>query len=114
MLAQLRKWVEECAVARILWQDAEKRLNRVPQDDELHLANGQVIRSLRELEDALIEMSSDTYARHVSSEKNEFAGWVKTVIGDEQLAKEIEEAHNRPIAAKIIARRIFFLRSQVA
>jgi len=101
-------------MGRLMWQDAERFLNQVSAENGFQCSDGRVIRSLRELEDALAEMTASTFARHVSSGKNEFADWVRDVLGDTQLAQEIHEQRNRAHSAKSIARRIFFLRSQIA
>jgi len=101
-------------MVRLMWQDAEKFLSQVPEENGFRCADGRVIRSLRELEDAFSEMSASTFSQHVSAERNEFADWVRDVLGDIQIAQEIDEQRNRAHSAKSIARRIFFLYSQIA
>ena len=101
-------------MARVMWQEAEKILNQVPVENGFRCADGRVICSLAQLEDAFAGMSADTFTQHVSAERNEFADWVRNVIGDKQLAVEIFTQRNRAHSAKSIARRIFFLRSHLS
>jgi hypothetical protein len=111
---KINEWMGGGSMTRVMWQDAERILARVPEKNGFHCADGKVIRSLQELENALATMSGDTFARHVSAERNDFAVWVRDVLGDAQLAQEIDAQRNRSHSSRSIARRIFFLRSQIA
>ncbi len=100
-------------MTRVMWQDAERILAPVPEKDAFCCADGKVIRSLRDLEDALASMSGGTFTQHVDGERNDFADWVRDALGDAELAREIHLQRNRALSARSIARRIFFLRSQL-
>ena len=55
----------------------------------------------------------ETYAFHANTEKNDFANWVRDIIKDEGLSKELQKAPNRVRAAKLVANRIAILSKKV-
>ena len=59
------------------------------------LIDGSVIKSLRELGDAIEEMSEDTFYHHVSEMKNDFHNWVKDVFKEMELAEKLLEAETK-------------------
>ena len=59
------------------------------------LRNGRVLKNLHELANALLSMDNETFAHHVTREKNDFANWISGVFRDEKLAKQISRIRNR-------------------
>ena len=57
-------------------------------------------------------MSDQTFAYHSNEIRKDFSHWVRDVIGDKKLAKDLEKASNREKAARIVEERYVFLRSQ--
>ncbi|MFA4960730.1 MAG: hypothetical protein WC548_03655 [Candidatus Pacearchaeota archaeon] len=54
-----------------------------------YLADGRVVKSLRELAEILDMVDSWIFDHHVNAEKNDFSNWIKDVYGNENLAKAI-------------------------
>ena len=53
------------------------------------LKNGQVIKDIGELVQALKSMHKDDFEHHVNSQNNDFANWVRHVYEEEDLADKI-------------------------
>ena len=98
---------------RILRQDAEKLLANVPEQYVFWCCDGRVLRNMKELEEALANMTDETFAYHSNEEKKDFSNWVKDVIGDDKLARDLQKSQNQTQAAKKVAQRIAFLISKL-
>jgi len=86
--------------------DARKYLNSVPEDKVFWSHDGAVLHNMAELAQALNGISNETFTYHVNPEKNDFANWVKDVIGDKTLATQLFRAHDRGLAAKQVSERL--------
>ncbi len=64
--------------------------------------NGPVLAGVGELKTALLAMSDEQFAHHVTAEKNDFAKWVEEVLGDGQSAQALKRAKTRKAAARSI------------
>jgi len=53
------------------------------------VADGQILNSLSALKDALLVMDKATFVHHVAKDKNDFAVWVETVLGDKDCALDL-------------------------
>ena len=82
---------------------AEKILADVPQEKRFRCHDGRVLKSLPELEAELKVMSEET-----------FRNWVRDVVGDEKLSRNLRKNTNRAQAAKRVANRIAWLKSKIA
>jgi hypothetical protein len=100
-------------MARILKSDAEKLLGNVPDEYVFRCCDGSVFRNMRELHDGLTTMSDESFAFHVGKDKNDFNSWVRDIIKDEKLARDLLKSTNRNQAAKSVAARITFLSSKL-
>ncbi len=87
-------------------EDAAKFLCDASPDKCFWVNNGNVLKNLCELQDAIKGISEETYRHHVSREKNDFAKWVGEVDGDAKLAKELSKARNKESALDKVSRRI--------
>lgn len=81
-------------------------LKNVDQDHYFHVANGTIIRSLLEMDEALTQMSEETFHYHVNPSKNDFANWIRNTIKDEDLAAALEKINDKPTIQMIILRSI--------
>lgn len=99
---------------RILRQDAEKLLANVPEQYVFWCCDGRVLRNMKELEEALANMTDETFAYHSNEEKKDFSNWVKDVIGDDKLARDLRKSLTRTRAAKMVAERVAFLSGKLA
>jgi len=98
---------------RILKQDAERLLANVPEEHVFWSCYGRLINSMRELKEALEEMLDDAYTYHARQEKNDFSEWMRYVVGDQKLARDLEKSQNRTQAANKVAERIDFLSAKL-
>lgn len=95
-------------------EEAQKFLANVPEEYVFWCRDGQMIRNMNELAEALIGMTDETFGYHSNIDKRDFSRWVKDVIGDEKLASDLEEALNRTMAAGYVATRIASLSKELA
>jgi len=93
---------------------AEKMLGDVPREKSFWCSDGRVLRNLRELEAALRDMGEETFGHHSSETHNDFSNWVRDVIGDEKLSRDLRKSATRVQAAKKVADRIAWLQSKTA
>ena len=91
----------------------QKLLAEVPQKDAFYCHDGQVLRSMKELDDALFVMTDETYVYHWNSKKKDLSNWVRDIIGDVKLATDLEGATSRSLAAWEVATRISYLARQL-
>lgn len=101
-------------MARILRRDAEKLLAKVPEEHVFYLHDGRILRGVGELGEALKNMSDKTFVYHSNANKQDFSNWVKDIIGDERLARDLGKAPNRNQAAECVADRLSFLNSKLS
>ena len=71
-------------------------------DHEFVLSNGNRLKNLQELADALRIMNYDVFESHVTTNKNDFATWVKDVMGLQELADSMTTLKNREVMANLI------------
>ena len=93
---------------------AKKLLADVPEDKRFWVSDGRSLRNMAELEAALKQMSDETYSYHVNEEKCDFSTWVRDVIGDDELADNLENAKTRSQAARYVSNRLAQLKSQAS
>jgi CRISPR/Cas system type I-B associated protein Csh2 (Cas7 group RAMP superfamily) len=87
-------------------EDIRRFLADVPEEYVFWCNDGRAFKNLRELRDGLNTMTDETFAYHVNMEKNDFSNWIRDIIKDEQLAKDISKTMSRREMANIVSRRI--------
>jgi hypothetical protein len=92
---------------------AQKLLAEVAQKDVFRCHDGQVLRSMKELNDALSVMTDETYGYHCNTAKKDISNWVRDIIGDVNLARDLELATSRSLAAWEVATRMAYLARQL-
>ena len=92
-------------------RNAKKILSDVPEERQFWVCNGKTLRNLNELAKELENMSFDAFHHHVNPYKNDFANWVKEVVGDSVLADEIRKLKTRKSMARHVKTRIKQLKS---
>lgn len=80
---------------KITKQQVLKLLDNVPGQYTFYCCNGHRIWSMRDLLNELFSMNDDAFSYHFNKEKNDFRSWVRDVIGDEKLARDLDKAKNR-------------------
>jgi len=100
-------------IVKISRDEAKRRLGDVPDEKRFWCHDGKVIKNLRELRKALVDISDETFHYHLSEGKNDFSKWIREVVGDEKLANDLSKARSRIQASQGVAERISFLESKV-
>lgn len=100
-------------MTKILKEHAERRLADVPEQYVFWCNDGRIIRSLRELKDAFESMSDETYCYHANKEKSDFGKWVKDIIGDEKLARDLSKSSDKRQAYDYVKARETFLLGKI-
>ncbi len=101
-------------MARMQRSVAEGMLSNAPSDKRFWCHNGQVFQNLEELAEALAGLDEDSFRYHVNESKNDFSSWVREVIGDEKLARDLEKSLTPAQASRRVATRIQFLKERAA
>ena len=96
-------------MAETLKQEAKRLLDNVPEEYVFRCCDGSILHSVKELGAALKTMTDETYAFHVTTGKNDFTNWVRDIVKDERLAKNLQKAPNQAQAAKLVDSRISLL-----
>lgn len=102
MIKKLKKKIKEISLTQEL-------LAEVSEDNVFRCCDGKVLRNLKDLSDALSMMTDETYAYHCNGERQDLSNWVRNIIGDVELADDLELATSRSLAAWEVATRIAFL-----
>jgi len=74
-----------------------------------YFKSGAIARSLKELESLVSNMPNEIFQEHVNTEINDFAIWVKDVVGDRRLAKHLEAARTKKEITNLLKRRVSWL-----
>ena len=93
---------------------AEKILGDVPEEKRFWCRDGRYLKNLDELKDALEQMTDEVYHYHSNEEKTDFSNWVKDVIGDEKLSRDLLKCATRDQAARVVADRVQWLKTKTA
>ncbi|MFH1053191.1 MAG: hypothetical protein V1740_02125 [Candidatus Woesearchaeota archaeon] len=75
--------------------------------------NGPVIRNIYELIIALKSVKKETFSYHVSRDKNDFSEWVKEVLKDNELAKDLLKTTDRNKSIKKIKKRVSHIEKEI-
>ncbi|MBI2830169.1 MAG: hypothetical protein HYX81_03325 [Chloroflexi bacterium] len=81
-------------------------LVNVPAENAFWCNDGRILYNLKDLEDALSNMSDNTYQYHANDQKNDFANWARDVFGDQKLASDLMKAKSQAQAAKAVNQRL--------
>ena len=67
-----------------------------------YLWNGKALRSLSDLKSELKIMSEDTFNFHTRNEDNDFSKWLKDVLNQEELSKNIKGVRNKEVMLDLL------------
>ncbi len=73
-----------------------------PEGQEFILKNGQPLKTIGELLQALDVIDADVFFHHVNERKNDFASWIRGVFHDDALADELAAATSRKDLVKAL------------
>jgi len=100
-------------IVKISKEEASRRLGDVPGEKCFWCQDGKVARNLKQLEEDLNGMSDETFRYHSREDRNDFSNWIRDVVGDEKLARDLTKARSRTQASQAVAQRISFLESKI-
>ena len=110
----IRKLTKEVVkMVRMTKSVAEERLSNVSQEKQFWCHDGRYLKNLQELEVALEQMTEETFRYHSDETKNDFSNWVRDVIGDEKLSRDLQKSTAREHAAKSVADRVTWLKGKI-
>ncbi len=81
-------------------------LRDAPPDKVFWCSDGRVMKNLDELVVALQDMTEETFRYHADGQKNDFSNWVRDVIGDDTLAKDLAQSTTSVRAARKVQARL--------
>jgi len=93
-------------------EDAQRVMRHVPDVKRFYCHDGEILNNIYDLKTALGKMHAATYRHHVTDEKNDFARWVREVLGDDKLSHDMERSQNQKEAAAAVSERITWLREK--
>jgi hypothetical protein len=73
-----------------------------PVDKRFVVVDGSVCGNIKELRTALLAMSDEHYHFHTVPRGNDFAAWVRDVLGQGRLAERLEAATTREDAIRVL------------
>jgi len=85
-----------------LIKKTNKPLREASQGQYFWVCDGQVLKNLQELVQALDKMTVQTFAYHVNKAKNDFANWVADVLLEKKLGADLRKVKT----AKQMAQKI--------
>ena len=93
-------------------EDAQRVLRHVPDEKRFYCHDGSIFNNIHELKLGLGRIHERAYSHHVTDDKNDFARWVREVLGDDKLARDLSKAMDKGDAARIVAERIAWLQAR--
>jgi hypothetical protein len=81
---------------------AERLEQQTGEEHAFVLCTGAKLKSLLELAVAVRTMSDETFASHVTVNRNDFSSWVRDVFGMPELATKLFEAGDRQATVKVL------------
>jgi len=92
---------------------AEVMLGDVPEEKRFWCNDGRYLKNLDELKDALEQMTEETFRFHSSENKTDFSNWVKDVIGDEKLSRDLLKSTTKEQSTRVVAERVRWLKGKL-
>ena len=77
------------------------------------MPKGQAFRTLSDMEVAMGEVGEGTLRHRAGGTRNDFSNWVRDVIGDEKLSRDIQNSNFPDKQQKAVTSRIAWLRSRI-
>jgi len=90
-----------------------KFLNDVPEEYVFCCHDGRHINNLKELQDVLATMTDDAYLSCSNIDNRSLANWVRDIIGDQNLAKDLSDAESRTKAVLAVNHRLLLFESVI-
>ncbi|MBS3132756.1 hypothetical protein J4470_01325 [Candidatus Woesearchaeota archaeon] len=95
------------------YAEARRILSKVALADQFWLCTNQNLRNLFSLALALEDVDDDVFRYHVNRDKNDFEVWIRDIIKDRELAREISRVKTKETLVRKIMERVRALRKVV-
>jgi len=79
---------------------------KVPQHLSFWLCTNENLRTLADVSEALSKANDDVFRYHVNRDKNDFEAWIRDVVRDKDLAREIARVKTRETLIRKISERL--------
>lgn len=86
-------------------------LARVPAERAFSCYDGKIFTALQDMAEGLMTMTDETFGYHVSLRNNDFVDWIRDVIKDDKLARDLSSVTSKLATIELITSRLAFLRS---
>lgn len=86
--------------------EAKAILRKVPTGISFWLCTNEQLRSLNQLWKALENADDEVFRYHVNRDKNDFEAWIREVIKDKELAREISRIKTKSTLIRKIRERV--------
>lgn len=86
--------------------EARRILSRVPANVSFWLCTNEQLARLDDLGRALKRVSDEVFRYHVNRDKNDFEVWIRDVINDRELAREISRIKTKGTLIRKISERV--------
>jgi len=77
---------------RILRRDAEKILANVPEEHVFRCRDGATLVNVNRRGEALNTVTDETFTHHSNEKRKDFGNWVRDVLGDKKLARDLDRS----------------------
>lgn len=75
-------------------------------DKLFYTCDGKSLKSLQEMLNWINDSNDDAFFHHVNSQRNDFSGWVKEVLKDSPLSKQLKQNQSKEQMVEIIEKRL--------
>lgn len=99
---KIEKKLQELNKTTVTIPDWSMQPQEITPDQHFLLRNGQTIKSLAELCDALNYVDDITFEHHVNDYRNDFANWIRDIIKNPALADKVLATHNKEDMLKVL------------
>ncbi len=95
------------------YAEARRTLGKVSLTDGFWLCTNENLRSLDELSAALQKADNDVFRYHITRDRNDFEVWIREIVKDKELAREIARVKTKETLIRKITERTEELKSVV-
>lgn len=97
----------------VQYPEARRFVARVSVKDSFWLCTNENLRSLSHIAAALEKVDDDVFRYHVTREKNDFEVWIREIVRDKELAREISRVKTKDTLIRKINERIQYVKKIV-
>lgn len=87
-------------------QEAKRILSKAPLNVSFWLCTNETLRSLEQVLKALERANDEVFRYHINRDKNDFEAWIRDIIRDRELAREISRIKTRETLIRKISERV--------